>query len=214
MRHRLAPWFLALAVGLAAPAAALAQSGDAAEDPARLQKGMDPERDDEPLEGDKVRDEGDYGGVRPGVGPRDGKVARRPGPQTLSWIGFQGADGTARIFVQGTSEMTVTQRVEGATLVVHLAGVKKLGRQVQRALETRYFDSPVARVVVKKVKAKKARKARKGRPAVAASPAGIELRVAFKQKADVREAAARTSTEADGYHYVYLELAETQPSGQ
>ncbi len=209
MRHRLASCFAGLALVLAAPAVGFAGDGGG-----KLEKGMDPERDegdDAPLEGDQVRDEHEYGGVRPGQGLRNeaGKELRRPRAGTLAWVGFGASGGTARIFLQATSEMAFSQRLEGATLVVHVEGLKHLRRQVQRALETRYFDSPVARITVKKVRAKKGRKGAPGRKA------GIELRITFKQKGDVREAAARTATEADGYQYLYLELAgSSTASGQ
>jgi hypothetical protein len=49
-----------------------------------------------------------------------------------------------------------------------------------------------------------ARKARKGRPA---RKAGYEVRIQVENAAAAREAAARTATEADGYFYLYLDVA-------
>lgn len=157
-----------------------------------------PPADDEPLEGKIQRLEGEYGGVRPGQSPRahEGRNVKPPKPGTLAWIGFQG--GT--VFLQIGAEVGYSQRVDGKQLVVHLTGIKRLGRQVRRALDTRFFDTPISRVVVKKVKK---RKARKGSPARAA---GVEVRISYKDPATVAEASIRSAVEADGLFYLYLDF--------
>jgi hypothetical protein len=161
-----------------------------------------------PLEGARQHEEGEYGGVKPGEPQKTeaGKVVRTAPPGTLGWVGFSASDGTGHVFLQVGSEVGVEQRVEGKTIVVHLTGVKKLGRQVRRPLDTRYFDSPVARITVKKVRAQKARKKR------AAQRAGVEVRIHLKRTADAREATVRTGVEADGAYYVYLDVAGSAPA--
>lgn len=147
--------------------------------------------------------EGEYGGVSPGHPPRahEGKNVKPPKAGTLAWVGFQA--GT--VFLQIGSAVSYTQHVEGKQLVVHLTGVKRLGRQVGRALDTRFFETPISRVTVKKVKK---RKARKGKPARAA---GVEVRISFKDPAAVAEASIRSATEADGLFYVYLDFGGSMP---
>jgi len=162
------------------------------------QKGGMKDDDDEYLEGKVQRQEGEYGGAWPGHPPRAhaGKNVKPPKAGTLAWVGFQA--GT--IFLQSGSAVTYTQHVDGKQLVVHLTGVKRFGRQVARALDTRFFETPISRVKVTKVKK---RKARKGKPARAA---GVEVRISFKDPTTVGEASIRSATEADGLFYVYLDF--------
>lgn len=162
------------------------------------------ELDEEPGRAEPApRKEGEYGGVRPGQRPRaqEGKAARPPRPGTVSWLGFSAQGQTATVWVQAAGELAWAQRVEGRTLIVSFDGVKALARNVVRPIDTRYFDGPVARVSMGKVKA---RKAHKGQPA---RRAGVELRIEFENASEAREAAARTAVEADGLWYLYLEVS-------
>jgi hypothetical protein len=151
--------------------------------------------------------EGQYGGVTPGEPqPRDSPVKparpRRPPPKgTLTWIGFEAKDGGAEVFFQSVAPFELTQRVEGATLVVHLS-LPRLGHNTWRQVDTRFFDNPLSGIVARAVGAARATK---DRPARAA---GIEARIAFKNAKDAREAAVRTATEADGMYYAYLKFPE------
>lgn len=148
--------------------------------------------------------EGEYGGVTPGQAPdrEPGKKAPRKPPRgTLSWIGFEAKSGGASVFFQSVAPFEATQHVEGATLVVHL-DLTRLGSNTWRPIDTRFFDNPLARISAKKVRAARAAK---GRPA---RKAGIEVRIQFKNPADVREGAMRTETGPDGMHYVYLTFPE------
>lgn len=154
--------------------------------------------------------EGQYGGVTPGAPeaprPRDAtaKPARpkRPPPNgTLTWIGFEAKDGGAEVFFQSVAPFVLTQRVEGATLVVHL-GLRRLGHNTWRQIDTRFFDNPLSGIVARAVGAARTTK---DRPARAA---GIEARIAFKNARDAREAAVRTASEADGRYYAYLMFPE------
>jgi hypothetical protein len=150
--------------------------------------------------------EGQYGGVTPGEAPpRDAASSARPrrppSKGTLTWIGFEARDGGAQVFFQSVAPFELSQRVEGGTLVVHL-GLRRLGRNTWRPIDTRFFDNPLSGIVAR---AAGATRAHKGRPARAA---GIVVRIAFKNAKDAREATVRTATEADGRYYAYLTFPE------
>ena len=168
-----------------------------------------------PVHADELHREGQYGGVTPGeVQPRDpsSKPARprRPPPRgTLTWIGFTAKDGGAEVFFQSVAPFEVSQRLEGGALIVHL-GLTRLGHNTWRQIDTRFFDNPLSGMVARAVGAVRATKARP------AHGAGIDVRIAFKNPKDAREATVRTTTEADGMSYVYLtfsEGAEARPAG-
>jgi hypothetical protein len=144
--------------------------------------------------------EGVYTGAKPGVRPGadTGKPQKPPARATLSWIGFEAKDGGATVWLQAGSSFEISQRVEGGTLVVEISGLRRMVRNVRRPVDTRFFDNPLARISAKVVGA---RRARKGTPA---RKAGIEVRIAFKNATDARDASVRTATEADGLFYTYL----------
>lgn len=156
--------------------------------------------------GNSPHREGQYGGVTPGeTSPREAvkpaRPRRPPSRGTLTWIGFEAKDGGAEVFFQSIAPFGLTQRVEGATLVVHL-DLPRLGHNTWRQIDTRFFDNPLSGVVAKAVGAARATKDRPARTA------GIEARIAFKNPRDAREATVRTATEADGMYYAYLAFAE------
>lgn len=138
--------------------------------------------------------EGDYGGVKPGVPqkPEAGKKAKKPPPKgTLSWIGFEAKDGGSQIFFQSIAPFELTQRVDGNTLVVSLSGVSRLGGNTWRYIDTRFFETSIARISPKK----------KGK--------SIEVRISFKNAKDAGQGSVRTATEADGFYYAYLSFSGT-----
>jgi hypothetical protein len=198
VRQRLASVILASL--LVVPPAAAQDEGRPPSDP-DIEKVDDRPPDDPP----DIRLEGEYRGVVPGKTQVDdkGRPVKRPKNGTLAWVGFIGEGGTAKIFLQAPNEFAFSQHVEGRTIVVHLEGLKRLGRQVRRPLYTQHFGTPVEKITVKKVGARKARKGKPGRKA------GIEVRIQLERAADAREAAARTQLEADGYFYLYLDVAPT-----
>lgn len=154
---------------------------------------------------DGPHQEGDYGGVQPGrPADHDGKKPRRPPPKgALTWIGFAPKDGGAELFAQAASAFTVVQAVESGQLVVVLEGLRRQVANTRRPLDTRFFDSPIARISARPVGA---HGAGHGGPA---HKAGIELRIAFKDPKQAHEAQLRTATEADGLFYAYLSVAGT-----
>lgn len=176
-------------VGLAPPARA--QAPQAA---AQVQSQDEPHR------------EGVYGGVNP-IAPTDANKVRQKGAttkRTLHWIGFQAHGGSTQIFLQAAQPFTVDQRVEGGTLVVRITGLTKLGHNVRRPMDTRYFDGPVTRITAK------ARRAEHGHKGVAAVPAGVDVMISFRDgKASAGD--LRTATEADGMYYAYLGFAGGGP---
>jgi hypothetical protein len=143
--------------------------------------------------------EGDYGGVQPGQTkkpePIKGKSKRPPSKGTLAWIGFEAKGGGSEIFLQSVAAFDVTQHVDNGVLVVSLTGLTHLGHNTWRQLDTRFFETPIARIVARQVGASKGHKA------------GIELRITFKNAKDAKEASLRTATESDGYFYAYLTFA-------
>jgi hypothetical protein len=167
-----------------------------------------------PVYADEPHREGQYGGVTPGeVQPRDTSSKpprpRRPPPKgTLTWIGFSAKDGGAEVFFQSVAPFEVSQRIEGGVLIVHL-GLTHLGHNTWRQVDTRFFDNPLSGIVARAVGAVRATRAHP------AHGAGIDVRIAFKNARDAREATVRTATEADGMSYVYLtfpEGAEPRPA--
>jgi hypothetical protein len=167
-----------------------------------------------PVHADELHREGQYGGVTPGeIQPRDpsSKPARprRPPPRgTLTWIGFAAKDGGAEVFFQSVAPFEVSQRIESGALIVHL-GLTHLGHNTWRQVDTRFFDNPLSGIVARAVGAVRATKAHP------AHGPGIDVRIAFKNPKDARDAAVRTATEADGMSYAYLtfpEGAEARPA--
>jgi hypothetical protein len=160
-----------------------------------------------PVYADEPRREGQYSGVIPGevqshdTSGKPAKPKRPPAKGTLTWIGFSAKGGGAEVFFQSVAPFEVSQRVEGGALIVHL-GLTRLGHNTWRQIDTRFFDNPLSGIVAKAVGAVRATRDRRARGA------GIEARIAFKSAKDVKEAAVRTATEADGMYYAYLTFPE------
>lgn len=138
--------------------------------------------------------EGEYGGVQPGVShkPETTRPARpkRPPPKgTLTWVGFEPKNGTSEVFLQSVAAFDVAQHVDKGVLVVTLTGVSRLGQNTWRPIDTRFFETPLARITA----------AKKGR--------GLEVRIAFKNPKDAKEGTVRGATEPDGMYYAYLDFA-------
>jgi hypothetical protein len=188
---------LLLAVLLAAPTASAAP---AKKTPPPKPTAADAPDDAKPVVvGTPTHSEGDYGGVKPGVPPRqDHKAKRPPAKGTLSWIGFEAKDGgSAEIFLQSVAPFEVAQRVDNGALVVNLGGLDKLGQNTWREVDARFFDTPIARITAKHVGAGRGHKA------------GIEVRITFKNTKDAHEGSLRATNEADGMYYQYLSFAKS-----
>ena len=131
--------------------------------------------------------EGAYGGVQPGHKPE--KPRKTPPKGTLTWVGFEPKSGSSEIFLQSVAPFEVAQRVDKGAVVITLTGITRLGQNTWRPIDTRFFDTPLARITA----------AKKGR--------GIEVRVAFKNAKDAKEASVRSASEPDGMYYAYLDFA-------
>jgi hypothetical protein len=105
--------------------------------------------------------EGEYGGVSPDGRPSPDAKRVVPPAATLGWIGYRPGDAGAELFLMAAQPFSVEQRLEDGQVVLTLVGVRKLGRNLRRPLDTRFFDGPLARVAAKVVKA---RRARRGQP--------------------------------------------------
>ncbi|HEY5944787.1 MAG TPA: hypothetical protein VIV40_04820 [Kofleriaceae bacterium] len=141
--------------------------------------------------------EGEYGGVQPGQAKKaepTKKAKKAPPKGTLSWIGFETKDGGSQVFFQSIAPFEVSQRVDNGVLVVTLSGLTKLGHNTWRPIDTRFFETPIARVSAKK----------KGK--------AIEVRIAFKTAKEAAQGSVRTATEADGMYYAYLSFAGGSPA--
>jgi hypothetical protein len=148
-----------------------------------------------------THNEGDYGGVVPGTKHTPPKPAKVKG--MLSWIGFEPKDGGAQVFLQSIAPFEVTQHIETGALVVHLSGLDRLGQNTWRPIDARYFETPIARISARKVGATRGKNPH---------PAGIELRITFKNAKDAKEGQLRTATEPDGCFYAYLTWIGSVPS--
>lgn len=154
----------------------------------------------------QVHKKGVYGGVQPGK-PIP-KVYRKKRPvknrgrrkNRVTWVGFQpNKNGSSRVFVQLTSDVPYTQQVEGDTLVVSLESARFGSRNAMRFLDTRFFDTSIARVVARRARGKKRRR-------------GIEIRIKFKNPADATQGvASMADSDSDGYTYLFLDFSA--PSG-
>jgi hypothetical protein len=154
-----------------------------------------------------VHKQGVYGGVTPGKPVAKVYEKKRPvknrskRKNRVTWVGFQpSGDGSSRVFIQLTSQVPYTQRVEGDTLIVNLESARFGSNNAQRFLDTRFFDTALARV--------DADRARKGRRRAR----GVDVRIKFKNPAGAAQASASMSqNDADGYTYLFLDFPA--PSG-
>ena len=71
---------------------------------------------------------------------------------------------------------------------VEQVGLQRLGPNTWRQVDTRFFDNPLSGVTAKAARGKRA----------------IEVKVAFKNPKDARQATVSTKTEVDGMYYAYL----------
>lgn len=157
----------------------------------------------------RIHKEGEYGGVTPGVVKpyseqrhwhrRTNRAGQRWSPR-LTWVGFQPQGRSARVFLQTTREVPVTQRVEKGVLIVHLEGARFRLRNTLRKVDMRFFDTALFEMKAKRVYA---RRAYKGRPA---RKAGIEVRITFKNPVNAGEGKISRAVLKDKFHYIYLDF--------
>lgn len=136
---------------------------------------------------------GEYSGVDPGEAAPPRGLRHRGKRPTITWIGFvPRSPGAARVFVQLTRQTSFDQKVEKGALVVTIDGAHLLERNTGRPLDTRFFDTPLARVVPKRFHRH--------------HHSGVELTLAFKTPADAAQAQAHMDTGKDGMTYLFLDV--------
>ncbi|HKP58851.1 MAG TPA: AMIN domain-containing protein [Polyangiales bacterium] len=91
---------------------------------------------------------GSYAGVVPGNSSAPPVQAPKTETKPLiTWPGFQmRQDGTSRVFIQSTGALTPQPSAAPAKFSVYLPGAKVAGNTNRLPLETRFFNTPVARV--------------------------------------------------------------------
>jgi hypothetical protein len=133
-----------------------------------------------------------YAGVKPG-GDQVPTAMVKPGttPATITWPGFQmRPDGSSRVFLQSSAPLdTHAAMTSEKLLVVDLGDVRIAGRTNRYPLETRFFNTPVTRVELK----------RAGKRAV------LEITLRASVQPNLSSEQARS-----GFYFVYIDF----PPGQ
>src|SRR5690606_31151701 len=89
-------------------------------------------------------------------------------------------------------EIAVSQAVEGGKLVIALGDARPATRNTVRGLDTRFFDSAVARIDPRRARGKRG--------------GGLELVVAFKPGATPAQASASAHQGKDGLAYLTFDF--------
>jgi hypothetical protein len=141
-------------------------------------------------EGAKAKSEhprGSYGGVKPG-GDEPPAISAKPGstPPAITWPGFQAMpDGSSRVFVQVTTQVDVSAASVNGKIVVDLGNVAIVGKTNRFPLITKFFNTPVTQVEVKR--------ANKRTTLVLSMRAQVEPRISHEQA-------------KSGFHFVYIDF--------
>ncbi|MFW5877060.1 MAG: AMIN domain-containing protein [Myxococcota bacterium] len=134
-----------------------------------------------------------YKGVTPGSEeePPRSKRARKSRVHLMTWPGFQmRSGGGSRVFVQTSREPEFETERKSGRFVVVLEKTRVHLRNNRRTLETRYFNTPVTRVKVKK--------------------RGEDLAIVLELRAEVRPKVTTKADPKGPFHYVIVDL----PAGQ
>jgi hypothetical protein len=191
MSHASALWALSLGLLLTQSHVSAQDGPDPVDSSASLSAGAD---EDIQLKGDKSAAEhgpghaaGTYTGVAPGgTLAKDVSASITKTPATITWPGFQmRADGTSRVFIQSTTPLSTQPSAAPGKFMVNLPGAHVLGGTNRLPLETRYFNTPVTRVMLN------------------TNREGAQL--ILEMRADV---SPQLSTErgTSGYYFTYIEL--------
>jgi hypothetical protein len=130
---------------------------------------------------------GSYTGVKPG-GDESPATRARAGstPPAITWPGFQmQPDGSSRVFVQITTQVDVSAALVDGKVIVDFGNVSIAGSNNRRPLVTKFFNTPVTSVEVKR--------ANKRTTLVLTMRAPIEPRVSQEQA-------------KSGFHFVYVDF--------
>jgi len=128
-------------------------------------------------------------------------AAKEPAPPrpTLDWIGFrQLAGGQSELFMLVTQPTQVREVVAGDRIFLILDGVVAGKRNNTRSLDTRWFDTPVAAVTIKKVgKRGCTRCVKSATPTPGMPGAGLFVTVIMKPKAGPSYTTSSEQTDFD-----------------
>lgn len=95
---------------------------------------------------------GAYSGVTPGLPalPPLHLSARARARCTLTWTGFQLLPNGSRVFLQSTQRVATTQASTAGLWTIRLPGCRVLTYNALRPLDTRFFDTPILSVRLRK----------------------------------------------------------------
>jgi hypothetical protein len=130
---------------------------------------------------------GTYCGVKAG-GDETPAIHAKPGstPPAITWPGFQMMpDGSSRVFVQITTQVDVSAALVNGKVVVDFGNVSIAGRNNRRPMITKFFNTPVTAVEVKR--------AQKRTTLILSMRAPVEPRVSHEQV-------------KSGFHFVYIDF--------
>lgn len=126
-----------------------------------------------------------YEGAVPGGGYVP-KIPAGKSPPTITWSGFQPMpDGSSRVFLQITKDVTHAESQNGMNYVVRIHGAHINFFNSRRPLDTRYFSTPVNTVSLKK--------------------AGKDVLVTLAMRT-ASTPSVSTTTDAHGYSYLIFEF--------
>jgi hypothetical protein len=139
---------------------------------------------------------GEYSGVEP-----EKDAPPRPRPRhgkfpLVTWIGFQPQDGgSSRVFIQLDRDVTHHESVRGDVLVISLDGARYANTNARRPLDTRFFETAVARITTQPARRKKG-----------ARGSGVEVAIHFKNAGDARGLEPAKNIGKDGMVYLMFEV--------
>lgn len=134
-----------------------------------------------------------YKGVTPGSAeePPRSKRVRKAKVHLMTWPGFQmRPGGGSRVFLQTSRKPKFETSRKPGRFVVLLEKTRVHLRNNRRPLETRYFNTPVTRVKVKK--------------------RGKDLAIVLELRAEVRPKVTTKADPKGPFHYLFVDL----PAGQ
>lgn len=132
-------------------------------------------------------DLGEYAGVKPG-GEQLPAIPATPGarPAAITWPGFQmRPDGSSRVFLQTTVPLTTQTENTGDQVIVELGAAQIAGQTNALPLDTRFFNTPVTKIHLKRVKGR------------------VQLVLTMRAPATPTVTSERA---ASGFHFLYIDF--------
>jgi len=133
-----------------------------------------------------------YQGVTPGAGnslPRVQELKNKPGIW-VTWPGFMMLeDGSSRVFLQTTQELTYSLEPSQNAIALNLQGASVFLRNNLNPLVTEHFNTPLKRAYLKTEKK--------------------QLRLIMELKTKANPTVSQT-IDQDGYHYLFVDFSRQQ----